>query len=203
VQPPIAAVLPVHKGRVTFGADDGFYAELKRRVREEMDATGGRAVGGPRMYLKTAIVLVWLGASYGLLTFGHATWWQAALLAVSLALAVAGTGFAIQHDANHGAYSGNAVVNRIMGAALDLLGASSYLWHWKHNIFHHTFTNIEGADHDLDAKPFGRLAPDQARYGAHLPRGRAGSPTGGPITKSERPWTLRAATAFSPGTWEG
>jgi linoleoyl-CoA desaturase len=167
VHPATAAVVPIHKGRVTFDADDGFYAELKRRVREEMDATGGRAVGGARMYLKTAIILAWLGASYGLLTFSHVTWWEAALLAVSLALAVAGTGFAIQHDANHGAYSGNALINRIMGSALDLLGASSYLWHWKHNIFHHTFTNIEGADHDLDAKPFGRLAPDQARYGAH------------------------------------
>ena len=89
------------------------------------------------------------------------------MLAVSLALAVGATGFAIQHDANHGAYSGNAIVNRLMGATLDLLGASSYLWHWKHNIFHHTYTNIEGADHDLDAKPFGRLSPDQARYPAH------------------------------------
>jgi linoleoyl-CoA desaturase len=89
------------------------------------------------------------------------------LLAISLALAVGATGFAIQHDANHGAYSGNASVNRLMGATLDLLGASSYLWHWKHNILHHTYTNIEGADHDLDAKPFGRLSPDQARYHAH------------------------------------
>ena len=163
----IAAALPVHRSRVTFGADDGFYAELKRRVRDELQATGGRTVGGARMYLKTTIILLWLGTSYGLLTFAHVTWWQAGLLALSLALAVAGTGFSIQHDANHGAYSGNALINRIMGFALDLLGASSYMWHWKHNIFHHSFTNIEGADHDLDAKPFGRLAPDQARYGAH------------------------------------
>jgi linoleoyl-CoA desaturase len=167
VRSAIAATLPTHKARVTFDPDDGFHAELKRRVREELRATGGRAVGGARMYLKTAIILLWFGASYGLLIFSHAAWWQAGLLALSLVLAVAGMGFCIQHDANHGAYSGNAVVNRIMGAALDLLGASSYMWHWKHNIFHHTFTNIEGADHDLDAKPFGRLAPDQARYRPH------------------------------------
>jgi linoleoyl-CoA desaturase len=158
---------PVHTGRVTFGADDGFHAELKRRVRVELAASGRPVLGSFRMYLKTVTILMWLAASYALLVFAHVNWWQASLLAVSLALAVGATGFAVQHDANHGAYSGNAIVNRLMGATLDLLGASSYLWHWKHNIFHHTYTNIEGADHDLNAKPFGRLAPDQAHYPAH------------------------------------
>ena len=133
----------------------------------ELAASGRPTLGSFRMYLKTVTILMWLAASYALLVFAHTNWWQAALLAVSLALAVGATGFAIQHDANHGAYSGNAIVNRLMGATLDLLGASSYLWHWKHNIFHHTYTNIEGADHDLNAKPFGRLAPDQAHYPAH------------------------------------
>ena len=33
------------------------------------------------------------------------TWWQAGLLAVSLGLALAGLGFNITHDANHGSYS--------------------------------------------------------------------------------------------------
>jgi linoleoyl-CoA desaturase len=152
---------------VTFEADSGFYAEVKRRVREELHATGRPAVGGAGMYLKTAIMLSWLVASYGLLVFSHASWWQAVPYAVSLALAVAGTGFSIQHDANHGAYSSRRAVNRAMGFTLDLLGASSYLWHWKHNILHHTYTNIEGSDHDLDAKPFGRLSPAQTRYRAH------------------------------------
>jgi linoleoyl-CoA desaturase len=153
--------------KLTFEVDDGFHAELKRRVREALRVSGQPAFGGLSMHLKTATILSWLVASYALLVFSDATWWQASLLAVSLALAVAGAGFAIQHDANHGAYSDSAAVNRLMGFTLDLLGASSYLWHWKHNIFHHTYTNIEGADHDLNAKPFGRLAPDQTRHGPH------------------------------------
>jgi linoleoyl-CoA desaturase len=164
---PTLPTLPMLAGRVTFEADDGFHAELKRRVRIELHESGRPSEGGLSMALKTGTILIWLVTSYALLVFSHASWWQASLLAVSLALAVAGTGFAIQHDANHGAYPGNVVVNRFMGFTLDLLGASSYLWHWKHNIFHHTYTNIEGADHDLNAKPFGRLAPDQTRYGGH------------------------------------
>jgi linoleoyl-CoA desaturase len=154
-------------GKITFDGDDGFHAELKRRVHEHLRASGRSAHGGGSMVLKTVIILSWFAASYALLVFAAVTWWQGALLSLSLAFATAGTGFAIQHDANHGAYSSRRSVNRLMGFTLDLLGASSYLWHWKHNIFHHTYTNIEGADHDLDAKPFGRLAPDQTRYRAH------------------------------------
>jgi linoleoyl-CoA desaturase len=95
--------------------------------------------------------------------FVASSWWVAGLLALSLALAMAGVGFAIQHDANHGAYSNKAVVNRLMGMTLDMLGASSYMWHWKHNVLHHTYPNLAGADHDLDAEPFARLCPDQPR----------------------------------------
>jgi linoleoyl-CoA desaturase len=161
------ATSPGPSRRLTFEADDGFHAEVKRRVKEVLHVTGRSSIGGLSMYLKTATILIWLVVSYALLVFSDASWWQASFLAVSLALAVAGTGFAIQHDANHGAYSASAGINRFMGATLDLLGASSYLWHWKHNIFHHTYTNIEGADHDLNAKPFGRLAPDQTRHRPH------------------------------------
>jgi len=26
--------------------------------------------------------------------------------------------------------------------AFDLIGASSYLWHFKHGVFHHTYPNV-------------------------------------------------------------
>lgn len=119
------------------------------------------------MYFKTAIMLGWFAGSYAFLVFGAETWWQAALGATSLALALAGVGFSIQHDANHDAYSRSRTVNRILGRTLDLLGASSYLWHWKHNIFHHTYTNVADADHDINLAPFARLTPLQELRRAH------------------------------------
>ena len=97
-----------------------------------------------------------------MLVFAAATWWQGALLSLSLALAMAGIGFGIQHDANHGAYSDHGAVNRLMGMTLDMLGASSYVWHCKHNVSHHTYTNIDGADDDIDFVPFARLSPRPA-----------------------------------------
>jgi linoleoyl-CoA desaturase len=47
--------------------------------------------------------------------------------------------------------------------SLDLIGASSYLWHWKHGVFHHTYTNITGQDTDIDLGGVARLSPFQPR----------------------------------------
>jgi linoleoyl-CoA desaturase len=152
---------------LTFAADRGFHGEVKRRVLGYFERTGLSPRDDPRMYLKTAVLLFWFGASYLLLVFAAATWWQGALLSFSLALAMAGIGFSIQHDANHGAYSNHGGVNRLMGLTLDLLGASSYVWNFKHNLSHHTYTNLVGADDDIDFRPFARLSPAQPRYRFH------------------------------------
>jgi linoleoyl-CoA desaturase len=37
-----------------------------------------------------------------------------------------------------------------MAITLDLVGGSSFIWHWKHDIFHHTYVNISGYDADID-----------------------------------------------------
>ena len=157
------------RGKLTFARDTGFHGEVKRRVSAYFERTGLSQRDSPRMYFKTAVLLLWFGASYALLVFGATTFWQGALLSLSLGLAMAGIGFAIQHDANHGAYSSRAAVNRVMGMTLDMLGASSYLWHFKHNLAHHTYTNLAGADDDINFVPFARLSPAQPRLRLHRP----------------------------------
>ncbi len=118
------------------------------------------------MVLKSVVLLLWFAASYVGLVFAAQTAGQAALLSISLALAMAGISFAVQHDGNHGAYSKHAPINRLMGLTLDLLGASSYIWQWKHNIAHHTYTGLNGADFDIDV-PFGRLTAAQPHRPMH------------------------------------
>jgi linoleoyl-CoA desaturase len=93
--------------------------------------------------------------------------WLAPILLVSIGLAMAGIGFCVMHDANHGGYSASPLVNRILGFTSDLIGGSSHLWRHKHNILHHTYTNISGMDGDLDAGPLLRFAPWQSRHGFH------------------------------------
>src|SRR5689334_17885642 len=120
--------------RPKFGEDSGFQAEVRRRVAEELRATGRRQRDCPQMYLKTAVILAWLASSYVLLVFVATTWWQALSLAILVGLAMGAVGFNIQHDGSHHAYSSRNWVNRLMAMTAELVGVSSYYWHWKHVI---------------------------------------------------------------------
>jgi linoleoyl-CoA desaturase len=102
-----------------------------------------------------------------LLVFAVSVWWQALLLAVLLGLTMAGIGFNVQHDAGHHGYSNHPWVNKLMSLTLDMIGGSSYLWHWKHGVFHHTYVNITGHDTDIDLGALGRLTPYQRRLPFH------------------------------------
>ena len=152
---------------IKFGADDAFYRDLRARIDRYFRFTGRRPRDNFRMYAKTATILAWLVASYVFLVFFASTWWLVLPTAVSLAMAVAAVGFNIQHDAAHNAYSSHGWVNRWLSRSLDLLGASSFVWDYKHNTLHHTYANIEGHDDDIDVGPLGRLSPQQRRLGFH------------------------------------
>jgi linoleoyl-CoA desaturase len=147
--------------RVRFPGSGSFHGTLKQRVDEYFAGLAAPARDAPRMYVKTVLILGLAVGSYALLMFVAAAWWQAVILAIALALGMAGIGFSVQHDANHGGYSRNRWINRLMGISLDMIGGSSFIWYWKHNIVHHTYTNISGIDIDIDIQPFLRLAPDQ------------------------------------------
>jgi linoleoyl-CoA desaturase len=168
-EPAVARALeretPPHPPR--FQHDTGFHEALKQRVDHYFETTGLRRRDSARMYFKGAVILLWFGVSYALLVFAARTWWEAAACAASLALAVCGIGFNLQHDANHGSYSERQTINHLVGTTLDVLGASSYVWKWKHNIFHHTYTNVDGVDEDINIGFWARLSPTQARRRAH------------------------------------
>jgi len=154
--------------RVRFPRDPGFHADLKRRVAAHFRAGNRARWGGAAMHAKTAVILAWFAGAYLLLLLrGGSSGWLAAGLTLLVALATAGIGFSVMHDANHGAYARSAWVNRVWGLALDFVGASSYVWRFKHNVFHHTYANVDGVDADIDAAPFLRLAPSQRRRGIH------------------------------------
>jgi linoleoyl-CoA desaturase len=152
--------------RVRFPERSAFREELNRRVEADLAARGGVRSGGRALWLKTAVLFVWLAASYALL-IAHPAWWQAVLAAISLGLAMAGIGFSVGHDANHGSYSGDGRVNRVMGAAFDLLGGSSFFWKQRHNVLHHSYTNISGFDLDIDGNALLRFAPHTPRRPWH------------------------------------
>lgn len=119
------------------------------------------------MFLKTGIILAWFSISYLSLVFVANSLIVAGTSAFALALGFVAVGFNIMHDGAHGSYCRNKRVNRVMAWTLDLLGGSQMLWRQKHNILHHTYTNIEGVDDDLDTSGLLRLSPDQKRRPWH------------------------------------
>jgi linoleoyl-CoA desaturase len=154
---------PAASAGVHFSAQGAFHAELKRSVARYFATSGQSQHGGIGMWLKTAIILAWAAGSYVLLLQDGVASWERALLAVSMGLAMAAIGFNVMHDANHGSYARGRRANRVLGFTLDLIGGSSFLWRHKHNVLHHTYTNIVGVDVDLGANPLLRFAPDQPR----------------------------------------
>jgi linoleoyl-CoA desaturase len=145
----------------------GFLTTLRTRVDAYFAHSGRRERDCGRMYLKTAVILAWFAAAYGLLVFAAPAWWLAVPLAVALGVAIAAVGFNIAHDGGHHAYSDRPWVNRLAALSLDLIGASSYLWHWKHGVFHHTYPNVEGQDTDITNEPVARFSPHQTRRWFH------------------------------------
>lgn len=155
--------LPVH-----FGERSAFHDDLNRRVGNYFEGEDRSRHGGWRMAAKSAVLLSWLAGSWCVLMFAPVHAWEAVLLSISVGLAMAGIGFSVMHDANHGGTSSSGRVNRVMSFTLDLMGASSSLWRLKHNVQHHAYPNVSGLDPDLEAGgPFLRLAPWQPRRWHH------------------------------------
>ena len=80
----------------------------------------------------------------------------------------AAIGFNVMHDGSHGSFSNNAKLNKIAGSlSINVLGASGIMWNNKHNIIHHTYTNIDGVDDDIEIKPLLRMCKTQKKYFIH------------------------------------
>jgi linoleoyl-CoA desaturase len=152
--------------RVRFADRGAFSRDVEAQADAYFEHNGDRR-DLPRMYLKSAVILTWFVGSWAMLVFVAPGAITGAICAISLGLSIAGVGMSVQHDANHGAYSRHGAINRIFGATLDVMGVCSFIWRPKHNIAHHTFTNVKGIDYDLDFGVLARLSPEQPRRRWH------------------------------------
>lgn len=152
---------------VQFPPRGDFFSALKARVDEYFDATGRPKTGGPRLYTKMALIGGLFLFSYVMLVFASNTLVGAIAAAFLLAQSYVLIGFNVMHDGAHGSASRKPWINWLMGSTMDLLGSSVWLWRQKHNLMHHTYTNIEGRDDDIDTGGLLRLSPTQRRHVWH------------------------------------
>ena len=52
------------------------------------------------------------------------------------------------------------LVNRLLGYTFNLIGGSEEIWRIQHNVLHHTYTNIDEADDDINTPFFLRFSPN-------------------------------------------
>jgi linoleoyl-CoA desaturase len=154
---------------ITFPARnaEAFARDVKREVAGYFETRGLSTKATPGMVVKTVLLVALTWGSYAALLVLDPSFPVAVALMALTGLGFAGIGFAVTHDALHGAYSDRPWVNAGIGRLFDLLGANGYMWKITHNVIHHTYTNIDGVDEDLTVSPLLRLSPGTPRRWIH------------------------------------
>ena len=154
--------------KVTFdNSQSSFFKTLKGKVDKYFADHQIDPTGNSKLYLKSVLQIVSAMGLYIVLVFFTPVPVVAAILCGLLGLNMAVIGFNVMHEGSHLSFSKYAWLNKASGYFLNVMGGSAYYWKIKHNINHHTFTNIDGMDSDIDVRPWMRLHPSQQRRWFH------------------------------------
>ncbi len=146
-----------------------FFTDLKQSVDRYFAENQIKKTGDYRLYIKTLVLIPAAVSIYLLLLFRYTamTPFMAIALCVVLGFILACIGFNVMHDACHGSYSSKKWVNELLGYSLNALGGNAFIWKFKHNIIHHTYTNVDGVDDDIAKSPLMRQCQSQKWVPAH------------------------------------
>lgn len=144
-----------------------FHSELKKRIADYFERKGKPMHGNFSLYFKAFILVTVLFSLYIHLVFFTPGIFWAVTECVLMGCVISAIGFNVMHDGAHGSFSRYKLVNHLASSIANFLGASQHMWKMKHNIIHHTYTNIHGVDDDIEARPLLRLCEEQPRYKIH------------------------------------
>jgi linoleoyl-CoA desaturase len=148
--------------KITFNnSDNVFFQAVKRSVDNYLRSKNLEKTGNWKLYLKTWILIPCALGLYIYLLSGNYNDVSGILASVFLGLTLVCIAFNVMHDACHGSYSGKKWMNSVMGLTMNALGSNAFIWKIKHNIIHHTFTNIDGLDDDIANGPLLRQCTTQ------------------------------------------
>ncbi|UBM60025.1 acyl-CoA desaturase [Marinilongibacter aquaticus] len=142
-------------------SSEGFAVTLRNRVTSFLKETGKSRFGGNALVYKTIVMFLLFFTPLVLLMSGIIV--NSGLLFglyLISGLGMAGLGMCVMHDALHGSYARNSKVNRIVGYTLNLIGGNDQVWKLQHNVLHHSYTNIEDHDDDINAPHLLRFSPN-------------------------------------------
>lgn len=149
-------------------ANAEFSKTLHQRVNDHFKVNQTKKYGGRPMVIKTIFMLSLFFIPIGFIGSGLvSSVWLLFTLYILSGLGMAGIGMGVMHDAIHGSYSKNPTVNKYLGYTMNLIGANATVWRVQHNVLHHTYTNIDHGDDDINAPFFLRFSPNAKRYWIH------------------------------------
>lgn len=148
---------------------DNFHDAVKAKVEEYFSTNNISKLYDARMVIKTIAMISMYFVPYALIVSGVASvnmiffygMW------ILMGVGIAGIGTSVMHDSNHGAYTNKPWINNFLGGLLNILGGYSRNWRIQHNILHHTYTNVDGLDEDIDAGILLRMSPNSKHIGMH------------------------------------
>lgn len=141
-----------------------FFKSVKSRVDNYFSENKISKHADYRMWVKSAFMLALYFTPLVLMLTGVMDSFGWSILAWSImGFGMSGIGLAVMHDANHGAYSSNPKINDMMGFVLNFIGGYPVNWKIQHNVLHHSFTNIEGFDEDIEKAGIIRFSPTQEK----------------------------------------
>jgi linoleoyl-CoA desaturase len=144
-----------------------FHQELKQRVNNYFTEAKKSATGNFGLYFKAILFWVLYVSLYVHVVFFTPAIGWAIVECVLMGGLTAAIGFNVMHDGGHGSFSKSKFWNKMAAFSVNALGASGIMWNNKHNIVHHTYTNIDGVDDDIEIKPLLRMCPTQKKYKIH------------------------------------
>ncbi len=154
---------------VTFAKNHNaeFYKTLQTRVREYFKENNLSRYANGGMVVKTIFMIALYVTPFILMNTIITSTWISFLMWIVMGLGMAGVGLSIMHDANHGAYSKNDRVNKLLGLVINGVGGSDVNWRIQHNVLHHTYTNVTGMDEDINPGVLMRFTPHAKRLKFH------------------------------------
>jgi linoleoyl-CoA desaturase len=148
--------------KVSFDNGGAFIRDTRHEVEQYLARGRTRIKGALLLYAKAPIAAGLMIGSWAVLIFASPGFIIGFLCLGGLLLGTILIAFCVQHDANHGSYFRRRRYNHLLGWTADLsLGFSSYAWRVKHNVAHHTYTNVDGYDADATQIPLARFMKAQ------------------------------------------
>ena len=97
-----------------------FYSTLKANINAYFDNNKIDRTGGSRLIFKAIVMLSLYLIPYAFILSGQFTGLQMFALSIIMGIGVAGVGMSVMHDAIHGSFSENPMINKFFGASLYL-----------------------------------------------------------------------------------